>query len=407
MRTTHRLPRTLAAPVLAFILAMAVTAAPLGAQDEASAPAPVDRKSEPYGNPFGTITTPTDTPRAAERLQTAEAITDAAFAAGFSGEIVVDMGDHLVWNAVSPNLAREGYGMAGEAAHWPYASVTKQMLAARIVDELAAGRFSLDTKISEFVPGITRGDVPLPTIRQLLQHRSGLRNPDDTPIGADGWPEFYTKPGEYGLGWCLKGRSAPPPEGWSYNNCDYIVLGAAFEELSFADWEYMLGAGVVDTTKEIERPVAQYVVSPDNVTEFYRMAEPESTVLPNFGAAGALGGTLGGIALFNWSRMQTYRADLSKGGPRAAFWQGDPELGYMALGHWVFEVEHPSCDGPITVSQRKGGIGRYRLENIMLPDLKRSIVFAAAEAGFEFGEIWAREGFLYEAVGQLACGDNS
>jgi len=106
--------------------------------------------------------------------------------------------------------------------------------------------------------------------------------------------------------------------------------------------------------------------------------------------------------------MKRYESDIEEGGAKAAFWKGDHDLGFMALGHWVFTVQPKQCDAPVVVSQRKGEIGRYQLENIMLPQLKRSMVFATAEAGtFEFGEVWSKEGFLYEAVGQLACGDKS
>ncbi|MEO0872777.1 MAG: serine hydrolase domain-containing protein, partial [Pseudomonadota bacterium] len=310
-------------------------------------------------------------------------------------------------NAVSPDLKREGYGsLNAEPVRWPFASVTKQKVAERIAGELDAIGLSLDTPISEFVPRMSRFKGPVPTFRQLLQHRSGLRNPNDTPRGQNGWADFYNKPNEYGLDWCLQERSAPPAKGWDYNNCDYIVLGAAFDELSFENWKYMMGQGALDAENGSANQVRQIAITTENVQSFYRMASPEAEVLPSFEAAGALGGGLMDIAFGNWALMNDYEEALERGGAKAAFWKGDPALGYMALGHWVFSVQPEKCDAPVVVSQRKGEIGRYQLENIMLPELKRSMVFATAEAGtFEFGEIWAKEGFLYEAVGRLACGD--
>jgi len=373
------------------------------AQDTASVEtAPVAMDVETATGLDGTISIPADAARVGPRVSGARAITDAAFTAGFSGEIVVDMGGLLMVKAVSPDLASEGLGQIGGAPIlWPYASVTKQILAAKMVAELDAGGYSLDTPISEFVEGFRASDGTIPTIRQLLQHQSGLRNPAETPTGANTWPDFYNKPGEHGLEWCLKGRSAPPAEGWTYNNCDYIVLGAAFDELSFEEWQYLLAASEQKTGNV-------FAITADNASTFYDLAKgPEASTIPAYGASAALGGSLETLIFQNWARMKSYENDMTAGGARAAFWQGDPGLGYMALGHWVFDVDHPSCEAPIKVSQRKGGIGRYQLENIMLPELGRSMAFATAKAGFEFGEIWMRQGALYDAVGALACGDAS
>lgn len=385
----------------AATLCTALGAAALAGVAAAQNSAPVDLDVETASGLNGTISKPIDAKDTSKRVSAARAITDKAFAAGFSGEIVVDMGGLLMVNAVSEDLASEGFAtIDAERIRWPFASVTKQILAAKMVDELVASDYTLDTPISEFVDGLEADDAGVPTIRQLLQHRSGLRNPEDTPVGADGWQDFYNKPGKFGLEWCLKGRSAPPAEGWSYNNCDYIVLGAAFDELSFEDWPLMIGG-------EPGSGATPVAITPANTGEFYELSGPEARTMPAYGASAALGGTLEDIIFFNWDRMKRYKADMVAGGARAAFWQGDPKLGYMALGHWVFEVEHPACPAPVKVSQRKGGIGRYSLENIMLPELGRSMVFATANAPFEFGEIWAKSGLLYEAVGTLACGDKS
>jgi len=378
---------------------------PVPAQDTA----PVDMSVETAPGFDGTISTPAQAERVAVRIAAARTITDKALALGFKGEMVVDMGGLVTINAVSPDLKREGYGsLDGEAVRWPFASVTKQKVAARIAGELDAGGISLDTPVSEFVPRMSRYEGPVPTFRQLLQHRSGLRNPNDSPIGENGWPDFYNKPAEYGIDWCLKERRDPPATGWSYNNCDYIVLGAAFDELSFENWRYMMGAGALDTADESASQGGQIAITDENTNSFFKMASPEADVLPAFEAAGALGGGLMDITVGNWALMNDYEKALAGGGAKAAFWMGDQALGFMALGHWVFTVQPEQCDAPVIVSQRKGEIGRYQLENIMLPQLKRSMVFATAEAGtFEFGEVWSKEGFLYEAVGQLACGDKS
>lgn len=337
-------------------------------------------------------------------LQSVE-IKELAFEAGFKGEIAIDMGNMAISAHVSPDLEREGYvPFVSESPLWPFASVTKQILAARLLGELNREGISLDTPISRYVPQISRRGGRVPTFRELLQHRSGLRNPEDTPMEANGWPAFYNKPGDYGLEWCLNGRSEPPASGWTYNNCDYIVLGAAFEELSFESVDNML-AGPPDA--EIgERPggrnsLERVFITPDNVERFYAIRSPERDILPSYGASGSLGGTLQDIVYFNWGLMHQYG---ERGDAMAEMWKGDPALGNMALGQWVFETQPPGCPSPVIVAERKGQIGQYRMHNILLPQLKRSMVFATIDPDFEFGEIWAGEGFLPEAVAKLACG---
>lgn len=327
----------------------------------------------------------------------ATAITDLAKARGFRGEIAIDPGSMSTLSWISPDMVREGYvPLETRAALWPYASITKQMLAARLLPELKNMGFTLDTPVSRILPRWPKGPAA-PTVRQLLQHRSGLRNPEDTAKGANGWPAFYNEPAKHGLAWCMKGRAAPPASGWTYNNCDYIVLGAVLEEVSLEKVEYMLGAPRGDSGP---RDHGLMMITPDNAGRFYAMKSPEREVIPAYGASAALGGPLIEVLFFNWSQMKAYKDGVPALGP---LWQSDPELGYMALGQWVFEVQPPGCSAPVKVAERKGEIGQYRLSNIMLPDLGRSMVIATIDPAFEFGEIWQGEGFMAEAVALLAC----
>jgi hypothetical protein len=327
----------------------------------------------------------------------ATAITDLAKTRGFRGEIAIDAGGMSITSWVSPDMVREGYvPLETRAALWPYASITKQMLAARLLPELATLGFTLDTPVSRILPRWPKGTAA-PTIRQLLQHRSGLRNPEDTPKDANGWPNFYNEPAKHGLAWCMNGSAAPPASGWAYNNCDYIVLGAVLEEVSLEKVEYMLGAPRDDAEP---REHGLMMITPANAGRFYAMKSPEREVIPAYGASAALGGPLTDVIFFNWGQMEAYTDGVAALKP---LWQGDPELGYMALGQWVFEVQPPGCSAPVKVAERKGEIGQYRLSNIMLPDLGRSMVIATIDPAFEFGEIWQGAGFMAEAVALLAC----
>jgi CubicO group peptidase (beta-lactamase class C family) len=74
---------------------------------------------------------------------------------------------------------------------WPWASVTKQVTALLIMRQIEAGRLSLDTKVRSVLPDFAGPTGDRVTIRDLLQHSSGLPNPADTPKDKQGVPAFY------------------------------------------------------------------------------------------------------------------------------------------------------------------------------------------------------------------------
>ena len=102
-------------------------------------------------------------------------------------------------------------------------SVSKQFLAAAILMLVQDGKLSLDDRVSQYLPNLTRaGDV---TIRQLLTHFSGL--PEDLDL---------TRPWQ-GRDTALQMAYAeklvnPPGSRLLYSDTDFIVLGALVERVS-------------------------------------------------------------------------------------------------------------------------------------------------------------------------------
>ena len=111
-------------------------------------------------------------------------------------------------------------GAIGEAAPgrpfsyemvFPWASVTKQAVAVMVMQDVEDGRIALDAPASRYMRELRAGPRS-PTVRQLLQHRSGLRDPNDAP-------DFYTG-GPTGIEWCLGARGSPSGERRSRWGCD-------------------------------------------------------------------------------------------------------------------------------------------------------------------------------------------
>lgn len=283
----------------------------------------------------------------------------------------------------------------GASEVWPWASVTKQVLAVMVMQAVSDGNLALDGSASAYLPAML-GPMQSPTVRQLLQHRSGLRNSDDSPEGADGRPDFYTD-GPTGLPWCLEEREAPPTEGWRYNNCDYIVLGAILETVS--------GMPLADLFRErIARPaglVDTRFLTPGEMRNFAGYDAGYAATLPRYGAAGALAGPLSDMLRFDRALAEGVLIDDQS---RAQLWDGDPALGFMALGQWVFEAPLAGCDAPVRIVERRGGIGKYQVRNVILPERAIHLALVTADGEFDFGEIWTGSGVMHDFLAAAACG---
>ncbi|WP_375289738.1 serine hydrolase domain-containing protein [Qipengyuania sp.] len=289
-------------------------------------------------------------------------------------------------------------GLASEGAAWPWASMTKQVLAVMVLQEAEDGKLALDEPLSRYLP--SSGNAPVsPTIQQLLQHRSGLRNPDDSPVHKDEWPSFYTS-GATGPAWCSAERGAPLAEGWRYNNCDYIVLGAVLEKVTgnslAALFEQRIAkpAGLERTSFATPRAAAALPGS----EAIYGL------VLSRFGAAGGLIGTVTDMLRFDRALLE---GKLLGADAREVLWTGDPALGYMALGQWVFDAPIKGCAAPVHIVERRGAIGKYQVRNIILPESSMAIALVTdlSEKDYDFGEVWTGEGPMHDVLTVLACQD--
>ena len=275
---------------------------------------------------------------------------------------------------------------------WPWASVTKQVVAVLMMQQVEAGTLTLDSPVSDW---IALDGAASPTIRQLLQHGSGLRNPDDSPVDANGVPDFYST-GPSGVEWCLAGRSAPPAGGWSYNNCDYIVLGAVLKSVTGRPISALFG----------ERLRAAGVQGPMLATRRPRSLARSGAEFPfdisRYGASAGILGSVNDILAFDRALLD---GRFLSPEARTEMWDSDPALGYMALGQWVYEVPLSGCDGVVRIVERRGAIGGYQLRNFILPEMDMALVIAVKDESFDFGDLWQQQGRSFDILSAAACGD--
>ncbi|MFC9424682.1 serine hydrolase domain-containing protein [Streptomyces sp. NPDC056987] len=163
--------------------------------------------------------------------------TEAIHALGVSGvqaRAVAPDGRQSVATSGTADL-RTGRPVSPDG-YFRMASTAKTLVATVVLQLDAEGRLSLDDTVDHWLPGVVRdngNDGSRITIRQLLQHTSGIR--DDLP-GYTTPEEYYQQRHDIYRPEQLVARAMahapdfPPGGGWAYSNTGYILLGMIIEK---------------------------------------------------------------------------------------------------------------------------------------------------------------------------------
>ncbi|AEV84120.1 D-alanyl-D-alanine carboxypeptidase [Actinoplanes sp. SE50] len=116
---------------------------------------------------------------------------------------------------------------------WRIFSNTKSFVATVLLQLEGEGRLSLDDSIERWLPGVVRGngnDGRRITVRQLLNHTSGIYDPGNDPV-------FGTDKGGHTPEQVVDAAMAHPPlfpagQQWDYSNTNYLLAGMIVEAVS-------------------------------------------------------------------------------------------------------------------------------------------------------------------------------
>ncbi|WP_437736149.1 serine hydrolase domain-containing protein [Sorangium sp. So ce1335] len=116
-------------------------------------------------------------------------------------------------------------------------SNTKPFTAAVVLQLVGEGKVDLDAPIEAYLPGLIRGDGIDGhdiTVRQLLQHTSGLPDFVGALLGGDFARTLHTYVDPRTLLDLALAQTAsfPPGDRWGYSNTNYIVAGLLIEEVT-------------------------------------------------------------------------------------------------------------------------------------------------------------------------------
>lgn len=198
---------------------------------------------------------------------------------GFSGVVVLSRGSHTVFERAVGAADRETGRMNTVATAFNVGSISKIFTATAIRQLAAAGRIDLDAPLATYWPDYPNADVARRvTIRQLLQHRSGIGgNIFDAPPGGtrhdvrhnrDFVPLFAGEP-----------LAFEPGSRQQYSNAGYVVLGEVIARVSGEDYYAYVRRHVYEPAGM--RETAYYAVDslPAHAALGYTTArEPEDTL---------------------------------------------------------------------------------------------------------------------------------
>src|ERR1700751_2543970 len=155
------------------------------------------------------------------------------------------------------------FGNARAETHTPvdaetaynWASITKTMTAIAILQLRDRGQLSLDDPAVRYIPELREvhdpdGPVDAITIRQLLTHSAGFRNPTwpwdcDDATNCD-WQLFEpTKWAQVAAMLPYTHIAFKPGSRWSYSNLGYVFLGQVIERLSGDDFEVYVDKNIL------------------------------------------------------------------------------------------------------------------------------------------------------------------
>ena len=339
----------------------------------------------------------------------AQRVLATAQAAHLSGEFVLGDADGATVDRAIGLADRDRQRPHQPGARWLWASVTKQVTAVLIMQQVEAGTLSLEGSIKTYLPEFEGESGNAVTVRALLQHLSGLPNPDDTAPDAAGVPEFYRQTGAMigdaarAAGYCSGRPKSANTTQFAYNNCDYLVLGALLERVSGKSFAALIA-------EKISGPVglASLRLAPDGgpggggaALGYTTAGKPYPPInVATFGAAGALTGSARDLMAFDRALLA---GTLLRPDTRAVLWKGDPKLGYEALGAWSFPARLNGCDAPVALVERRGDVSGIQVRNVIAPALGRSLAIFINDDTVDFGEVWQGKGLSFDLLSAAFC----
>ncbi|MEN3360593.1 MAG: D-alanyl-D-alanine carboxypeptidase [Mycobacteriales bacterium] len=246
---------------------------------------------------------------------------DAITATGVTGVIAsVDLGRRRLTGHAGVADVTTGRPVA-EDGYFRVGSQTKTFVSVVLLQLVAERRLALDDTVDRWLPGVVTGngnDGRAITIRQLLQHTSGVYNYTndlaDLVGSADGFRQHHLDHASPQDLVAIAMRHQPefaPGTAWDYSNTNYILAGMVIKRVTGQTWSQQVSTrilrplGMTHTSVPGDRP---YLPRPhaEGYQEFPEGGPLVDTTILNptwAGAAGAMVSTAADLTRF-WHALQ-------------------------------------------------------------------------------------------------------
>lgn len=234
-----------------------------------------------------------------------------------------------------------------EDTRFRVASITKIFASVLILQLQEEGKVDLDARVGRYLPDLAGEAGARVTLRQLLNHTSGLAQLDTVGSYQEGVTNgipHYQRPLTLAalVAHCCTGAlKAEPGTAFDYNNADYILLAAIIEQVTGRGWEAELQDRILTPLGLADTGVARWnAIIPRLAVTYTVLDDPRSVVadMPvyyeNWSAAGAMYSTAADLTVF---AEALYGGRLLKPGSLEQFLT--PALDEYGLGLWSYSFE--------------------------------------------------------------------
>ncbi|WP_380872588.1 hypothetical protein ACFB49_35080 [Sphingomonas sp. DBB INV C78] len=332
---------------------------------------------------------------------------DAAIAAaGFQGVALIGQGDRITYERAAGDV-RPGEPHQVDSL-WRLASVTKQLAALIVMQEVAAGTIDLESPVRTWWPEWPARDADKITVRMLLRHESGLPDPGDTGADGDEVPAFYIRKGaeadplRAASAFCAGAPRGMAPMDFHYNNCDYMVLGALLQKVTGKPFADLLAERIAMPLGLSSLGLFPFdAPAPANVPGMNGKGIADPAInLGTYGAAGSAYIRPRELWAVDRALMENRLLDRIQ---TSAMWTGEPGLGFAALGAWSYSVPLKGCPDPVALIERRGAIDGVQVRNFLAPERRVAVILFTNRGDFDYGEVAGQSGFAHAMLAAALC----
>lgn len=321
----------------------------------------------------------------------------------FSGVVLWQKGEHSRAVAVQGHadpLLRKGQLTADTPLH--IGSVTKLFTAVMVMQLIGAEEIKLDTAIGTLIPELPPAAAGI-TVRQLLQHKSGLPQWQAEVIETEGRP-VQVVPGIASaelnarvLAFAGGTPRAAPGSPFFYNNTDYLLLGIVLERVTGRPYSVLLEERVLKPLRMHSTYIDTVPANPvrrrparDATVQGDKLVPRLPTTIANYGAAAA--------AISTANDLSRFAAGLRDGqllaGPLRE------QLFAEGLSVWAYDFSDARLAAPVSAVERQGSVGSYRSALILLPQQRAWMIVLANTDGEDYST-WIPTSFTHKLLAAL------